>query len=111
VSTRSFASTNEFVMLREVQPKEKQQMAQESSKQDRSARVENNDKGWLKEAIGSLTGDDKERVEEQIEGATGRIEDAANSLREGRAREASSALSSGRHRDKARRRTRERWTR
>ena len=76
-------------------------MAQESSEQDRSEGAADKDQGWLTEAVGSLTGDDKKRAEEEIDGAAGRIGEAASSLREGRAKEASSTLSSGRHRDKA----------
>ena len=41
-------------------------MGQESSKQDRSKGVADNDKGWLKEAVDSLTKDDKSRAEEEI---------------------------------------------
>ena len=44
--------------------------------------------------------DDKKRAEEEIDGATNRIEEAASSLKEGRAKEALSILSSGRDRDK-----------
>lgn len=75
-------------------------MGQESSKQKGSEEGKNKDEGWLKEAVGSLTRDDKERTEEQIDGAAGRIEEATSSLKEGQAKEASSALSSGRRRDK-----------
>ena len=75
-------------------------MGQEHSKQDRSESRKANDQDWLKEAVGSLTKDDKRRAEEEIDGATDLIEQAAGSLSEGRAKEASSTLSSGRHRDK-----------
>ena len=75
-------------------------MGQEHSKQDRSESRKANDQDWLKEAVGSLTKDDKKRAEEEIDGATDRIEQAAGSLSEGRVKEASSTLSSGRHRDK-----------
>jgi uncharacterized protein YjbJ (UPF0337 family) len=85
----------------EAQPKEKnKQMAQESSKQKGSEGGKDKDEGWLKEAVGSLSRDEKERTEEQIEGATDRIEEAASTVKKGQAKEASSALSSGRHRDK-----------
>jgi uncharacterized protein YjbJ (UPF0337 family) len=85
----------------EAQPKEKyKQMAPESSKQKGSEGGKDTDEGWLKEAVSSLSGDDKERTEEQIEGATHRIEEAASSVKEGQAKKASSALSSGRHGDK-----------
>jgi uncharacterized protein YjbJ (UPF0337 family) len=73
-------------------------VGQQDSKQDSSEGGK--DKGWLKEAVGSLAKDDKERAEEEIDGATGRIKDATSSLKEGQAKEASSTLSRGRHRDK-----------
>jgi len=79
---------------------EKQAMGQETSKQKGSEGGKDQDEGWLKEAVGSLSRDDKERTEEQIDGATDRIEEAASSAKEGQAKEASRALSSGRHRDK-----------
>ena len=79
---------------------ENNQMGQESSKQKGSEEGKDKDEGWLKEAVGSLSKDDKERTEEQIDGAAERIEQAANSIKEGQAKEASSALSRGRHRDK-----------
>jgi uncharacterized protein YjbJ (UPF0337 family) len=79
---------------------EEQAMGQETSKQKGSEGGKDKDEGWLKEAVGSLSRDDKERTEEQIDGATDRIEKAASSVKEGQAKEASSALSSGRHRDK-----------
>jgi uncharacterized protein YjbJ (UPF0337 family) len=75
-------------------------MGQETSRQKGIEEDKDRDEGWLKEAVGSLSEDDKERTEEQIDGATDRIEKAANSAKEGEAKEASSALSSGRHRDK-----------
>jgi|SRR5919107_6113833 uncharacterized protein YjbJ (UPF0337 family) len=75
-------------------------MGQEPSEQDRSEGRKDKDEGWLKEAVGSLTKDDKRRAEENIDGATDRIGQAAGSLREGQAKEASGTLSSGRHRDK-----------
>jgi uncharacterized protein YjbJ (UPF0337 family) len=92
---------NRFMVPLGAQPKEKnKQMGQETSKQKGSQGEKEKDEGWLKEAVGSLSRDDKERTEEQIDGATNRIEDAASSIKEGQAKEASSALSSGRHRDK-----------
>ena len=75
-------------------------MGQETSSQKGSQGGKDKDEGWLKEAVGSLSRDGKERTEEQIDGATNRIEEAARSAEEGRAKEASSALSKGRHRDK-----------
>jgi uncharacterized protein YjbJ (UPF0337 family) len=75
-------------------------MGQESSKQKGSKEGRDRDEGWLKEAVGSLSRDEKERAEEQIEGATDRIEEAASSIEEGQAKEASSVLSRGRHRNK-----------
>ena len=75
-------------------------MGQETSSQKGSQGGKDKDEGWLKEAVGSLSRDGKERTEEQIDGATDRIEEAASSAKEGRAKEASSALSKGRHRDK-----------
>jgi uncharacterized protein YjbJ (UPF0337 family) len=92
---------NRSVVPLEAQPKEKnKQMGQETSKQKGSEEGNEKDESWIKEAVGSLSRDDKERTEEQIEGATDRIEEAASSVKEGKAKEASSALSSGRHRDK-----------
>jgi uncharacterized protein YjbJ (UPF0337 family) len=79
---------------------EEKQMGQETSNPKRSEGEKDKDEGWLKEAVGSLSSDDKERTEEQIDGATERIEKAASSVKEGQAKEASSALSSGRRRDK-----------
>jgi uncharacterized protein YjbJ (UPF0337 family) len=76
-------------------------MGQESSKRDRSEGAADKDKGWLKEAVGSLASDDKKRADDEIDGVTDRIEEASTSLKEGRAKEASKTLSSGRHRDKA----------
>src|SRR3954447_23402101 len=75
-------------------------MGQESSKQKENEGGQEKDEGWLKETVGSLSSDDKERTEEQIDRATDRIEEAASSIKEGQAKEASSALSRGRHRDK-----------
>ncbi len=75
-------------------------MGQETSSQKGSQGGKDKDEGWLKEAVSSLSRDGKERTEEQIDGATDRIEEAASSAKEGRAKEASSALSRGRHRDK-----------
>jgi uncharacterized protein YjbJ (UPF0337 family) len=75
-------------------------MGQESSKHKGSEGEKDKDEGWLKEAVGSLSRDDKERTEEQIDGAADRIEQAASSAKEGKAKEASSALSKGRRRDK-----------
>ena len=75
-------------------------MGQETGRHNGSEGEKEKDEGWLKEAVGSLSRDDKERTEEQIDGATDRIEQAASSAKEGRAKEASSALSSGRHQDK-----------
>lgn len=76
-------------------------MGQESRKQDRSEGASGEDEGWLKEAVGSLDKDDKERTERVVDGAADRMQEASSSLREGRFKEASSTLSSGRHRDKA----------
>ena len=75
-------------------------MGQETGKHKGSGREKEKDEGWLEEAVGSLSGDDKERTEEQIDGAADRIEQAASSAKAGRAKEASSALSRGRRRDK-----------
>jgi uncharacterized protein YjbJ (UPF0337 family) len=75
-------------------------MGQESSKHKGNEGERDKDEGWLKEAVGSLSRDNKERAEEQIDGAADRIEEAANSAKEGKAKEASSALSRGRRRDK-----------
>lgn len=84
-----------------AQSKEKnKQMGQETSKQKGSEGGNEKDEGWLNEAVGSLSRADKERTEEQIDGATDRIEEAANSVKEGQAKEASRVLSSGRRRDK-----------
>ena len=82
-------------------PKEKKQMGQESSNRDRSEGATDEDKGFLKEAAGSLTSDEKERTEEVVDRAAGRMKKASSSLREGQIKEASSTLSSGRHWDKA----------
>jgi uncharacterized protein YjbJ (UPF0337 family) len=75
-------------------------MGQETGKHNGSEGEKEKDEGWLEEAVGSLSGDDKERTEEQIDGAADRIEQAASSAKAGRAKEASSALSRGRRRDK-----------
>ena len=75
-------------------------MGQETGENKGSEGGKKKDEGWLKEAVGSLSRDDEERTEEQIDGATDRIEEAASSIKEGQAKEASSALSRGRHRDK-----------
>ena len=75
-------------------------MGQETSKRKGIEEGKDRDEGWLKEAVGSLSEDDKERTEEQIDGATDRIEEAVSSAKEGQAKEASSALSRGRHQDK-----------
>jgi uncharacterized protein YjbJ (UPF0337 family) len=92
---------NGIEVLLEARPKEKnKQMGQEISNQTGGEGENEKDEGWLKEAVGSLSRDDKERTEEQIDGATDRIEQAASSAKEGRAKEASSALSRGRRRDK-----------
>jgi uncharacterized protein YjbJ (UPF0337 family) len=101
VSAESLAGINVFMVPLEAQPKEKnKQMGQVASKQNGSEEGKGKDEGWLKEAVGSLSSDDKERTEEQIDGATNRIEEATSSIKKGQAKEASSALSSGRHRDK-----------
>ena len=76
-------------------------MAEDSSEHDRREGVKDEDKGWLKEAVGHLDQDEKERTEKVVEGTAGRIKEASNALREGRPKEASSSLSSGRRRDKA----------
>jgi hypothetical protein len=47
-------------------------MGQETSKQKGIEEGKDRDEGWLKEAVGSLSRDDKERTEEQIDGATNR---------------------------------------
>ena len=92
---------NGIEVLLEARPKEKnKQMGQETGKHKGSIGEKEKDEGWLEEAVGSLSKDAKERTEEQIDGATDRIEEAASSVKEGQAKEASSALSSGRHRDK-----------
>ena len=75
-------------------------MGQETGKHKGSEGEKEKDEGWLKEAVGSLSRDDKERTEEQIDGAADQIEQAASSAKEGKAKEASSALSKGRRRDK-----------
>ena len=75
-------------------------MGQETSSQKGSQGGKDKDEGWLKEAVGSLSRDGKERTEEQIDGAADRIEQAASSAKEGKAKEALSALSKGRRRDK-----------
>jgi uncharacterized protein YjbJ (UPF0337 family) len=75
-------------------------MSREPSKQYRREGRKDKDQGWIKEAVGSLTQDDKRRAEEEVDGAMERIEQAAGYLSKDRAKEASSALSSGRHRDK-----------
>ena len=64
-------------------------MAEDSSERDRREGAKDEDKGWLKEAVGHLNQDEKERTEKVVEGTAGRI------------KEASSSLSSGRRRDKA----------
>ena len=46
-------------------------MGQETSSQKGSQGGKDKDEGWLKEAVGSLSRDGKERTEEQIDGATG----------------------------------------
>jgi uncharacterized protein YjbJ (UPF0337 family) len=75
-------------------------MGQETGKHKGSIGEKEKDEGWLEEAVCSLSKDDKERTEEQIDGAADRIEKAASAAKEGRAKEASSAVSRGRHRDK-----------
>ncbi len=75
-------------------------MGQETGKHKGSGGEKEKDEGWLEEAIGSLSKDDKERTDEHIDGAADRIEQAASSAKEGKAKEASSALSKGRRRDK-----------
>ena len=75
-------------------------MGQETGRHNGSEGEKEKDEGWLEEAVGSLSGDDKERTEEQIDGAADRIEQAASSAKAGRAKEASSALSRGWRRDK-----------
>ena len=64
-------------------------MVPNGSERDGSQGERYEDKGWINEAVGSLTREDKERAEEEVDRAVGRI------------KEASSTLSSGRHRDKA----------
>jgi hypothetical protein len=75
-------------------------MGQDTGKHKSSEGEKEKDESWLEEAVGSLSRDDKERTEEQIDGAADRIEQAASSAKAGRAKEASSALSRGRRRDK-----------
>src|SRR5829696_6252265 len=101
VSAGSLVGRNRFVVSFVAQPKEKNRhMSEETSKNKGSEEGKEKDKGWLKEAVGSLSRDDKERAEEQIDSATDRIEEAASSIKEGQAKEASSTLSKGRRRDK-----------
>ena len=76
-------------------------MVPNGSERDGSQGERDEDKGWINEAVGSLAREDKERAEEEVDGAVGRIKEASSSLREGEVKEASSTLSSGRHRDKA----------
>jgi uncharacterized protein YjbJ (UPF0337 family) len=71
------------------------------SERDGSEGERDEDKGWINEAVGSLTREDNQRAEEEVDRAVGRIKEASSSLREGEVKEASSTLSSGRHRDKA----------
>ena len=75
-------------------------MGQDTGKHKSSEGEKEKDEGWLEEAVGSRSNDDKERTEEQIDGAADRIEQAASSAKEGKAKEALSALSKGRRRDK-----------
>jgi uncharacterized protein YjbJ (UPF0337 family) len=75
-------------------------MGQQRSKLDEGEGAVDKDEASLKKALAHLTRDDEKRAEEEIDGATNRIEEAASSLKDGRAKEASSILSSGRHRDK-----------
>jgi uncharacterized protein YjbJ (UPF0337 family) len=75
-------------------------MGQETGKHKGSGGEKEKNEGWLKEAVGSLSKDDKERTEEQIDGATHRVEQAPSFAKEGKASLALSALSKGRHRDK-----------
>jgi uncharacterized protein YjbJ (UPF0337 family) len=86
--------------LKAQQKEKNKQMGQETSKQKGSEGKKEKDEGWLKEAVGSLSGDDKERAEDQVDGAAERIQEAASSAKEGKAKEASSALSKGRRQDK-----------
>ncbi len=60
-----------------------QHMGQETGKHKGSGGEKEKDEGWLEEAVGSLSKDDKERTEEQIDGAADRIEQAASSAKEG----------------------------
>ena len=76
-------------------------MTEDSSEHDRREGAKDEDKGWLKEAVGHLHRDEKERTEKVVEGTAGRIKEASSALREGRLKEASSSLSSGRRQDKA----------
>jgi uncharacterized protein YjbJ (UPF0337 family) len=75
-------------------------MGQETGKHKGSGGEKEKDEVWLEEAVGSRSNDDKERTEEQIDGAADRIEQAASFAKEGKAKEALSALSKGRRRDK-----------
>src|SRR5919199_6611809 len=76
-------------------------MTEDSSEHDRREGAKDEDKGWLKEAVGHLHRDEKERTEKVVEGTAGRIKEASSALREGRLKEASSSLSRGRRQDKA----------
>ena len=59
---------NRSVVPLEAQPKEKNMgMGQETDKNKGSEGATDKDEGWLKEAVGSLSKDDKERTEEQID--------------------------------------------
>ena len=55
-------------------------MGPETSKQKGSEGEKEKDEGWLKEAVDSLSRYDKEKTEEQIDGATNRIEEAVSAL-------------------------------
>jgi uncharacterized protein YjbJ (UPF0337 family) len=76
-------------------------MGRKRSKDASREGKQDEDKGWVQEAVGYLNEDDKKRTEGVVEGAADRIKEASNALEEGQAKEASRALSSGRRRDKA----------
>src|SRR5829696_4290546 len=70
-------------------------MGQQGSKHDEGEGAVDKYEASLKMVLALYTRDDKKRAEEEIDGATSRIEEAASSLKEGRAKEALSILSSG----------------
>jgi hypothetical protein len=63
VSAGSLTGINRSIVPLEAQPKEKiLSMGQETSKNKGSEEGKEKDEGWLKEAVGSLSRDDKERA-------------------------------------------------